>query len=410
MKKNLFEIEDVDHMYRLYLVAQIGSIHDVEDCFEAIPARFLTERVYNQLIAFYIRKDMLKNAEIVLEKLKSSLDIISVRPYNQFMSMYRHQGHIKKAFELIEAMNGSQTSPDTRTYNLLLSLISKQGDPDGVLKSYKTMKDEGVAPNIVTYSLVAKAYVSVGRLEEALTVAMEMKKLKGRNAHLAHDLRLAVYAEQGKYDDLRKLWKEVERSRNLAARSYGIMIESLGKLGYVKEAERLAAKAARKKMKFPGKVYNALMDVYGRHGMIEAAERLMGQISSANSVTYKHLISGYLKQDQLDKALEYLRTSRNSLTYSNSKPWFQSLMLIMENLAERGEYEIAEHAFRYFTSPGSHRNTSIYNELIKAYIKARKATPSLSFQQRMFADGLEPDAKTMALLVELESLHETING
>ena len=399
-------MEDVDYMYRLYLVGQVGSIQDVEECFESIPTECLTERVYNQLIAFYIGKGMVKNAENALEKLKNSGHIVSIRPYNQFMSMYRHEGHTEKALEFIKMMTASSISPDTRTYNLLLSLISKQGDPDGVLKNYKAMKDEAVAPNIVTYSLVAKAYISVGRLEEALSLAMKMKRLKGRNTHLAHDLLLTVYAEQGKGEELRKTWKEIESSNNLSARTYGIMIESLGKLGFIKEAEHLATKAEMKKMKLSGRVYNAMMDVYGRHGMIESAENLMARICNANSVTYKHLISGYLKRDQLDKAMEYLRASRNSLTYGNSKPWFDSFMLIMQNLADRGECEIAEHAFQYFTSPGSYRNTIVYNVLIKAYIKARKLTSSSSFQQRMFADGIEPDAKTMAFLAELESLHD----
>lgn len=405
-KERVFVMDDVDHMYRLYLMGQTGSIEDVEKCFASIPFKWLTEKVYNQLISCYIARNMLPQAKNTLEKLKTSGQSISALPYNQFMTLYRHQRQPRKALELIKDMKASNVSPDTRTYNLLLSTICKQNDADGVLKNYKAMKDAGIVPDILTYSLVAKAYISAGMMGEAESLASEMKKLNSKNSHLAHDLLLTVYAVQGKHEDLKRTWKDLERVSDPSARSYGVMIESLGKLGLVKEAQKLAFKAEKRKQKLPARVYNAMMDVYGRHGMVQEAEDLMTRIRKdglkANCVTYRHLVSGYLKVSQVDKALEYLRTSKQIFKHEYSKPWFESFLLILDHLAEKGEKDVAERTFQYFTTSNSYRDTSAYNILLKAYVKAKISAPN--FLQRMSADGVQPDAKTLALLAELESL------
>eukprot|EP00250_Pteridium_aquilinum_P030363 c41171_g1_i1 orf=3-728(-) len=42
-KERVYVMDDVDHMYRLYLMGQTGSIEDVEKCFASIPSKWLTE-------------------------------------------------------------------------------------------------------------------------------------------------------------------------------------------------------------------------------------------------------------------------------------------------------------------------------------------------------------------------------
>ena len=45
---------------------------------------------------------------------------------------------------------------------------------------------------------------------------------------------------------------------SLSARSYGVMIESLGKLCLIQEAEELATRAERKTRELVARVYNAM--------------------------------------------------------------------------------------------------------------------------------------------------------
>lgn len=138
---------------------------------------------------------------------------------------------------------------------------------------------------------------------------------------------------------------------------------------------------------------------------MQAAEELMVRIIKdrlrPNTVTYRHLIVGYLKVGQVDKALEYLRTSRESLSYDHSKPWLVSFMLVLENMAERGEVELAEQTFENFTAAGRYRSTLVYNTLLKVYARAKKPAPN--FIQRMHNDGLQPDAETLTLLADIKS-------
>ncbi|KAI5059058.1 hypothetical protein GOP47_0025377 [Adiantum capillus-veneris] len=402
-RERVYVMDDADYMYRLYFLAQTSTVEDVEKCFASIPTKWLTEKVYNLLISFYIERDMLPLAKNTLEKLKHSGQHVSAQPFNRFMALYRHRREPSKSLELIKEMNLSNFSPDTRTYNLLLSTISKQGDADGVLRNYKAMKDAGIAPDTVTFSLVAKAYISAGMSEEAEALALEMKQRDSKNSHLVHDLLLTVYAEQKRPEDVKRVWKEVEKKGKLSSRSYGVMIECLGKVGLVQEAEKVAFRAEKAKRKPSLRVYNALLDVYCRHGMMYPAESLFLRIQkegcTVNCMTYRHLVIGYLKLVQFDKAAEYLRASKKMLNYGYSRPWVESFLQFLDYLSERGEVDTAERSFKYFSTP---RNTSLYNVLLKGYVTARIKVPN--FLQRMSVDGVLPDARTLALLSELESL------
>jgi pentatricopeptide repeat protein len=297
-------------------------------------------------------------------------------------------------------MNARNIAPDTRTYNILMSMSLKQGQTDKILGFYKAMTDAGIVADSFTQSLVLKAYTSSGMEVEAKALADEMMKRDPADHHLANDLLITVYADLGKEEELKKLWKRMSSFSNLSARSYGVMIESLGKLGLIQEAEELATRAERKNGGLVARIYNAMMNVYARHGKMKAAEELLTRIqrdrSRPNAVTYRYLIEGYLKLDHMEKALEYLRVSRENLTFDHSKPWLASFLLVIEKLAEKGDVERAEHTFEAFTTEGPYRSTSIYNALLRAYANAgRKAD---NFVDRMSKDGFEPDAETRELL------------
>ncbi|KAI5058056.1 hypothetical protein GOP47_0026226 [Adiantum capillus-veneris] len=403
--KKLFDMDDMDHMYRLYFTGQVGSIEDVERCFAEVPENCATERVYNQLMSCYIARGLVAEAEKTLQKLCLSGHPVSALPFSHLLSLYGHQGQFDKAFKLMQEMTEAKILPDTRTYNILISLTLKQGDKEKVLSLYNVMKDTGVTPDSFTCSMVIKAYMGTGMEEEALRLTEEMMNRSPQEHLLANDLMLAVYADHGKEKELKMLWSRIQSSSKLSARTYGVMIESLGKLGLIQEAEDLAIKAERKRGRLVARIFNALLDVYARHGRMEAAEELMLRITKErlrpSTVTYRHLIAGYLKVGQVEKALEYLKTSRESLTYDHSRPWSVSLLLVLHYVGEQGDVELAEHIFETFTSAGPYRSTLVYNTLLKAYLNSNRLAKD--FVQRMSNDGFQPDSETHAMLKQMQA-------
>ncbi|KAH7294086.1 hypothetical protein KP509_28G055800 [Ceratopteris richardii] len=398
--KKVYELNDTDHMYRLYFTGQVGTIEDVEKCVEGIPEECSTEVVYNQLISCYIARGMIAKAEITFEKLQQSRKLKSALIFGQFMSLYGGQGDYDKVFKLKEEMSSKDIQPDTRTCNILLNVIAKQGDLEQVLTLYNKMKDTAIPCDTYTHSVAIRAYMATGKEEKALELIEEMMNCRPEDRALANDLMLTVYADHGKKSELKRLWSRIQSSNKVSARTYGVMIESLGKLGLIEEAEDLASKAERKRGRLIARVFNALLNVYATHERMEAAEELMLRIMRErlrpSAVTYRHLVSGYLKIGELDKALEYLRTARESLTYDHSEPWASAFLLVLNHVAERGNVELAENLFESYTSAGPFRSVKVYNTLLKAYLNSNK-TPK-DFVQRMSDDGFAPNAETIALL------------
>ncbi|KAH7284874.1 hypothetical protein KP509_33G000200 [Ceratopteris richardii] len=260
------------------------------------------------------------------------------------MSLYGGQVEYDRVFKLKEEMSSKNIQPDTCTCNILLNVLSKQGDLGRIL---------------------TLAYRASGKEEKALELTDEKLSCSQEDRTLANDLMLTMCADHGKKSELKRFWSRVQSSNKVSVRTYG-------------EAEDLASKAERKRGWLIVRVFNALLNVYASHGRMEAVEELMLRIMSEwlkpTAVTYRHLISGYLKMGELDKALEHLGTAREKML----------------------NVELAENLFESYTSAGLFHSVKLYNTLLKVYLNSNSILKY--FVQLMSDDGLPPNAETIVLL------------
>ncbi|KAH7284873.1 hypothetical protein KP509_33G000100 [Ceratopteris richardii] len=217
------------------------------------------------------------------------------------------------------------------------------------------MKDSAIPGDTYTHPVAVRAYLVTGKEEKALELTQEIMN-SPEDSTLANDLVLIVYADHGKRRELKRLSIHIQSSNKVSACMYSVMIESLGKLGLNKEPEDLANKAERKRGGLIARVSNALLNVYvSREGM-EAVEELILRITrgkvTPRAGTYRYLIAGYLKIGELEKALEYLMSSRESLTYDQSKPWASAFSLVLNCVAEWGNVKLARNLFESYNSAG----------------------------------------------------------
>ncbi|KAH7281849.1 hypothetical protein KP509_36G066300 [Ceratopteris richardii] len=204
--------------------------------------------------------------------------------------------------------------------------------------------------------------MATGKEEKCVEPTEEMMSCSPEDRTSANDLMLTMYPDHGKKSELKILWSHIQSFNKVSARTCKVMIESLGKIGLMRKQRTLPVRLRERK---------------------EAAEELMLRIMRErlrpSAVTYRHLIFGYLKIGELDHALGYFRTARESLTYDHSQPWASAFLLVLNHVAERGNVELAENLFESYTSAG-----------LFCSVK--------DFVQVMSDDGFHPNAETLVLL------------
>ena len=122
-----------------------------------------------------------------------------------------------------------------------------------------------------------------------------------------------------------------------------------------------------------------------------------------NIITYRHLALGCLKAGLMKEALKTLELGKDfpaSTKIRKSTPWLETTLSIVENFAEKGDVENAEKLFEELKKANYTRYTSVYNTLIKAYVKAKIYEPNLL--KRMVLGGSRPDSETYGLLKLIE--------
>jgi pentatricopeptide repeat protein len=179
------------------------------------------------------------------------------------------------------------------------------------------------------------------------------------------------------------------------------MLEALGKLGKVERAEEIYKVLTKEKGLALGRQYNAMLSVYTRQGLMEQAEAVVEEMEKRGrkrtSITYHHLVNGYLKNLQLDKALETVAKAQAESTFNvRTKPWLVTMDAILNGCAERGDVVLAERHFGELRKLYPKVDVQKFNMLLKAYIVGQ--VPASGFLQRMQADNIFPNDETLSLL------------
>ena len=402
--------ELADNIVRIDLTAKMKQFAAAEQLLENSPPEFKTELAYHTLLKNYADHQMAQKAEALLEKLKASGLLTLPFSFNQMMLLYKKKGMEKKIPEILEDMKAAGIPNDVYTYNILMDVKARSGDIEGMEKIFEELKaDENVKADAATFGTLATSCVHAGLLDKAKFYLKEMEQGDVFRNRSAYDILISQYGAVGDLEGVERVWEKVKSGPVVSNRSYITVIEAFGKLGMVEKAEEFYEIMSKSKGLILSRQFNALLSAYARKGLMDKAEKLMEDMEKLgrkkNSITYHHLVTGYLKTDQFDKANAAMKEAQGDPVQGRSKPWFQTLVAVLDAFAERGNVVDAEILFQDIKKAYPRPNIEVYNILLKAYINSR--VPALGFLQRMSTDRLVPNEETLNLLRQQTGREET---
>jgi pentatricopeptide repeat protein len=403
--KEGIEWGEMDHVVRIELKAKMGQFNEAESLFRTSPPEFKTQQAYHALLRGYVGYLKSEKAEALFAELKASGLLTHSLAFNQMLLLYKRKRVTEKIPKLLEEMTTLGVARDIYTYNILMDWKAQTGDIVGMEQLFQELKaDEVVRPDAATYGILASTYVKSGDSSKAKVFLQEMEQGNVIRRRAAYDILIAQYGTLGDYKAVERVWAKSKSLPGNSTSTYVVMLEALGKLGKVERAEEIYKALIHEKGIVLAHQYNAMLSVYTRQGLMEKAETVIGEMGKIgrkrNAITFHHLVSGYLKNMQLDKALETVAQAKaESTTDDRTKLWLETMLAVLEACAQKGDVVRAEQHFQELRKLYPKVGTQQFNMLLKAYIVG--GVPASGFLQRMQLDNVFADDETLSLLKQV---------
>ncbi|KAK7273256.1 hypothetical protein RIF29_14305 [Crotalaria pallida] len=254
--------------------------------------------------------------------------------YNSLLSVCVPRGQWELAQNLLAEMEQKGINRDVYTYNTYLDALCKGGQMD---LAAKVMAEEmpawNVYPNVVTYSTMMDGYAKAGRLEDALRLYDEMKRLSIRFDRVSYNTLVAVFAKLGWFEEVWYVIKDME--------SCGITKDVV--------------------------TYNALLGGYGKHSMYDEVRRLFAEMKAKNihpnMLTYSTLVDVYTRGLKYKEAMDVYRELKQE-GFEADVVFYSALI---DALCKNGLVECAMMLLEVMAEEGIRPNVVTYNSIIDAF-------------------------------------------
>ncbi|KAF3775538.1 Pentatricopeptide repeat-containing protein [Nymphaea thermarum] len=283
------------------LLSEQSFMADIRDYFKLIDGHAKenrvedAERILQKMIAKGITPDILTQTVLVhmyskagnLERAKAAFDDIrnhgfrpDAKAYNSMILAYVNDGQPKAGEALMREMEARDIKPTKEIYMELLRSFAQRGHVDGAQRIVNTMQFAGYQPDLESCTLLVEAYGQAGDPDQARNNFDFMIKAGHKPDDRCTASMIAAYEKKNLLDKALALLLDLEKNGlELGVSTYTVLVDWLGKLQLVDEAEQALNKIAEKG-KAPFKINISLCDMYARAGIKKKALEALGIIES----------------------------------------------------------------------------------------------------------------------------------
>ncbi|KAK7286681.1 hypothetical protein RJT34_21859 [Clitoria ternatea] len=399
-KKQLDFIER-DYASRVDLIAKVRGLQKAEVYIESVPKSSRGEIIYRTLLANCVNQNDIKKAEEIFNKMKDLGFSVSVFACNQLLYLYKRQDK-KKIADVLLLMENENIKPSPRTYEILIDVKGQSRDIDGMDQIVERMKAGGIEPDIHVQAVLVRHYIAAELQDKAETLLKEMEGEDLNQNRWMYRILLPLYANLGKVDDVRRIWKVCETKARL--QDCLAAIEAWGKLNKVDEAEEVFEQML-KRWKLSSKTGSALLKVYADNKMLMKGKDLIRRMADSGCRigpwTWDAIVKLYVQAGEVEKADLILHKATQQ---SPMKPIFSTYLTILEQYAKRGDVHNSEKIFLRMKQADFSSRGKMYQVLMQAYINAK--LPAYGIRDRMKADNIFPNRNLLNQLVLVDGFRK----
>lgn len=220
--------------------------------------------------------------------------------YLQHAKTLCKQGRLKEALIILD---GDKHIGFSTYVFLLRGCIQKKSLVDGRRIHAHIIADErGYMENRILRNTIVNMYVKCGSLEDARKVFDQMPE---RDV-CSWTTMIAAYARHGPAEEALRLFQLMKQTGLQPNQfTFTSLLLACIHLDSVNEGIEIHEEIIRSGFEFDVPVANALIDMYGKCGLIEKARELFDKIPVRDVVTWTAMISGYARKGFANEALGF---------------------------------------------------------------------------------------------------------
>jgi len=289
---------------------------------------------YSRLIDIYAKEDCFDDVERLVKKMSENGIQIDASTASVLVHMYCKGGNLARANEAFEILTGLGFRPDFQVYNSMIMAFVNNGQPNLADKLMREMDTGNIKPTEEMYMAMLRSFSQLGDTKgadrisfamqfagfqqsmEACTLLIEANALTGDPYQARHHFdymiklgnrpddrctasMIAAYEKKNYLDDALNLLLQLEGDGfEPGVATYSVLVDWLGKLHLVDEAEQLLGKIALLGEAPPFKLQVSLCDMYARAGNEKKALQILGVLESRKDelgqADFERIISGLI--------------------------------------------------------------------------------------------------------------------
>ncbi|KAF6171726.1 hypothetical protein GIB67_007247 [Kingdonia uniflora] len=317
---------------------------------------------YNTMISICARSNKWVDAEMFWKSLKNNGHRATTVTFDLLVSTFVRCDQPELAFQAYSEMLQEGLQPSGDMMQAIISVCTKERKWDLALKVFHNMLNIGLEPNLIAYNALINALGKVGEVEQAFKIFNLMKYSDHTpDVYTWSALTGALY-NGNRYSDAIRLFESIKRERScqLNAHLYNTALMSCQRLSLWDRALQLLWQMEASELSVSAESYNLVISA------CETARKPKVALE-----VYEHMV--------------HSKCSPNTFTY---------LSLIRACIWGSLWFEV-EEILDHITP-----DVSLYNAAIHGMCLRGKITSAKKLYMKMRENGLEPDGKTRALMLQ----------
>lgn len=221
--------------------------------------------ILTALLHMYSKANNLELANAAFEALKSHGFKPDMEVYNSMIMVYVNAGKPKLGETLMREMELRDIKPTENIYMALLRAFAKNGDSIGALRIVTTMQFAGFQQTAESYTLLIEACGRSNNPNEARNYFNEMMNIGFKPDDRCTSYVISAYEKNNELGKALHLLLMLEKDGfQPGVSTYSVLVDWLGKLQLVDEAEQMLTKIAQLGEAPPFKLQVSLCNMYAR--------------------------------------------------------------------------------------------------------------------------------------------------
>ncbi|ELR14122.1 pentatricopeptide repeat domain/PPR repeatcontaining protein [Acanthamoeba castellanii str. Neff] len=344
---------------------------------------------------------------------------IDMRFFTWLIGTLGDQGMLKQALLVLDKIKAAKVKPDAIIYNSLINSCAKMNRMKQALHIYEDMRAQGIPTDQRTLSAVMNVFSRMGDIDRVKTLKAEMEASGQKLDSFNYGCVMKAYGQNGRVEDLLALWDEIkdkEKAGQLDVDSYlyTITIGSLGRNGQIKDMLNLWHEMKARSRSVEGRrlrpdvvSYTTLIDSLGHNGDIERMISTLAEMKHEAALEEQRL-----KEEKEQRALNMeIEPLKEKMPKFELWPNEQTYTCIFNHLGKAGEVRRIAKIYDELRRGASFQfNVQVYTALINGFGRAGDLARMQKVYDRMRQEEIRPTAQTYTALIEAFTKHGSPYG